>query len=95
LEKKKGTNTLPKKLVQAAQAKRKEMTELSFAKAFLSSLDSKPVRIPYDYVVDPATMPIRGPVRVALALPSSQISNKHKKQYIHGYMYIYICNVYI
>ncbi|KUL81685.1 hypothetical protein ZTR_10438 [Talaromyces verruculosus] len=31
------------------------MTEASFTRSFLQSLDTKPIRLPYDYVADPAT----------------------------------------
>ncbi|EED24586.1 conserved hypothetical protein [Talaromyces stipitatus ATCC 10500] len=31
------------------------MTEVSFTRSFLQVVDSKPIRLPYDYVADPAT----------------------------------------
>ncbi|KAG9236123.1 cell-cycle control medial ring component-domain-containing protein [Amylocarpus encephaloides] len=43
------------------------MTELSFAKAFLSSLDSRPSKFTADHIEDPKTYPARG----AVILPKS------------------------
>ncbi|KAH8907213.1 hypothetical protein BR93DRAFT_686399 [Coniochaeta sp. PMI_546] len=37
------------------------MTEVSFARTFLSTLDSKPTKIPADHVEDPRTYPSRPP----------------------------------
>ncbi|MCJ1244210.1 hypothetical protein MMC30_001408 [Trapelia coarctata] len=37
------------------------MTELSFAKSFLSTLDSRPVKLQSDYVADPKTFEPKGP----------------------------------
>ena len=39
------------------------MTELSFAKSFLSTLDSRAIKLQADHVVDPKTLEIKGPVR--------------------------------
>ncbi|KAK2749144.1 hypothetical protein FQN57_006759 [Myotisia sp. PD_48] len=38
------------------------MTELSFAKSFLSTLDSRPVKLPADHVFDPRTFAPRFPI---------------------------------
>ncbi|KAI4159790.1 MAG: hypothetical protein LQ342_006301 [Letrouitia transgressa] len=38
------------------------MTELSFAKSFLSTLDSRPIKLPADHVADPRTFQIKGAV---------------------------------
>jgi hypothetical protein len=38
------------------------MTELSFAKSFLSTLDSRPVKLRSDYVADPQKTGLRVPV---------------------------------
>ncbi|PLB38585.1 uncharacterized protein BDW47DRAFT_24220 [Aspergillus candidus] len=45
------------------------MTEVSFIKSFLNSLDSKPVKLPADYVIDPERVPLRAPY-VLPKLPS-------------------------
>ncbi|PLN85510.1 cell-cycle control medial ring component [Aspergillus taichungensis] len=37
------------------------MSEVSFIKSFLNSLDSKPVKLPADYVIDPERVPLRAP----------------------------------
>lgn len=39
------------------------MTELSFAKSFLATLDSRPVKLQSDHVADPKTFEPKGPVR--------------------------------
>lgn len=39
------------------------MTELSFAKSFLSTLDSRTIKLQSDYVADPKTIEFKGPVR--------------------------------
>lgn len=39
------------------------MTELAFAKSFLSTVDSRPVKLRYDHVIDPASMRVPIPVR--------------------------------
>lgn len=41
---------------------RDKMTEVSFAKSFLTALDSKPAKLPADYVEDPRNYPARTPV---------------------------------
>lgn len=41
------------------------MTEVSFTRSFLQSVDKKPIRLPYDYVADPVTT--RLPVPVSLS----------------------------
>jgi len=49
-----------------------EMTELSFAKSFLSTLDSRPIKLQSDYVADPKTFEPKGPVsllRSTLSIP--------------------------
>ncbi|MCJ1478305.1 hypothetical protein MMC13_006982 [Lambiella insularis] len=47
------------------------MTELSFAKTFLSTLDSRPIKLPADHAFDPKTFSPKGPVRLPLLpLPS-------------------------
>jgi len=38
------------------------MTEVSFARSFLSTLDARPIKISADHVEDPRTYPARGPV---------------------------------
>jgi hypothetical protein len=38
------------------------MTELSFTKTFLQGVDSKPIKLPYDYVVPPEDMRLPVPV---------------------------------
>lgn len=38
------------------------MTEVSFARSFLSALDARPIKISADHVEDPKTYPARGPV---------------------------------
>jgi hypothetical protein len=38
------------------------MTELSFTKTFLQEVDSKPIKLPYDYVVPPEDMRLPVPV---------------------------------
>ncbi|KAL8921989.1 MAG: hypothetical protein Q9208_005443 [Pyrenodesmia sp. 3 TL-2023] len=37
------------------------MTELSFAKSFLSTLDNRPVKLPADYAADLKTLELKGP----------------------------------
>ncbi|KAL8757685.1 MAG: hypothetical protein Q9184_004146 [Pyrenodesmia sp. 2 TL-2023] len=39
-----------------------KMTELSFAKSFLSTLDNRPVKLPADHVADLKTLELKGPV---------------------------------
>lgn len=41
------------------------MTELSFAKTFLTTLDSKPTKLSEDHVEDPKNYPGRGAVRLS------------------------------
>lgn len=38
------------------------MSELTFCKSFLSALDTRPVKLPADYVFDPQTVGLRVPV---------------------------------
>ena len=38
------------------------MTELSFAKSFLSTLDARPIKLQADHVADPKTFEPKGPV---------------------------------
>lgn len=45
------------------------MSELAFCKSFLSALDTRPVKLPADYVFDPQTVGLRVPVSNAV-LPS-------------------------
>ena len=40
------------------------MTELTFAKSFLSTLDSRPIKLPSDHAFDPKTFEPKGPVRI-------------------------------
>lgn len=37
------------------------MTELTFAKSFLSTLDSRPIKLPSDHIADPKTFSPKGP----------------------------------
>lgn len=37
------------------------MTELTFAKSFLSTLDSRPIKLPSDHIADPQTFSPKGP----------------------------------
>jgi len=37
------------------------MAEITFAKSFLSALDSRPVKLQNDYIADPQTLGLRGP----------------------------------
>ena len=43
------------------------MTEVSFARQFLSSLDSKPNKISADHVEDPRSYPSRSAVRITIS----------------------------
>ncbi len=40
----------------------RKMTELSFAKSFLSTLDNRPIKLPADYAADLKTLELKGPV---------------------------------
>ena len=51
------------------------MSELSFAKQFLSTLDSKPIRLQADHVEDPKKYPMGNPVS----------PKKDLMSYIYGY----------
>jgi len=42
-----------------------KMTELSFARSFLASLDSRPTRLSAEHVEDPRSYPARGAVRIS------------------------------
>jgi len=46
-----------------------KMTELSFAKSFLSTLDSRTIKLQSDHAADPKTFEPKGPV--SLPTPSS------------------------
>lgn len=48
-----------------------KMTELAFAKSFLSSLDTKPTKISADHVEDPRSYPARSAVCPRPSLPPS------------------------
>lgn len=50
-----------------------EMSELSFAKQFLTALDSRPAKISADHVADPKNYPAQGAVRVTLNPPEKVI----------------------
>lgn len=39
------------------------MAEVSFAQTFLTTLDSRPIKLPADHVEDPRNYPARQPVR--------------------------------
>lgn len=39
------------------------MSEVNFIKSFLSSLDSRPIKLPADYVFDPERVGLKVPVR--------------------------------
>jgi hypothetical protein len=45
------------------------MTELSFAKSFLSTLDSRPIKLPSDHGADPKTFEPKGPVNLPPSTP--------------------------
>lgn len=45
------------------------MTEINFIKSYLASLDSRPVKLPADYVFDPERVGLRVPV----CLPTKNI----------------------
>jgi len=47
---------------QAIYQRIHKMTELSFAKSFLATLDSRPTRLSADHVEDPRSYPARGAV---------------------------------
>ncbi len=49
------------------------MTELSFAKSFLSTLDSRTIKLQSDHAADPKTFEPKGPV--SLPTPSNIINN--------------------
>ena len=55
-----------------------KMSEVSFIKSFLNSLDSKPVKLPADYVIDPERVPLRAPVRPSPLISPSSTSNSKK-----------------
>ena len=46
------------------------MTELSFAKSFLATLDSRPIKLQSDYAADPKTFEPKGPV-MPFSIPPS------------------------
>ena len=54
------------------------MTELSFAKSFLSTLDSKPVKLQADHAADPKTFEPKGavslPFPISDQLPETRVS---------------------
>jgi hypothetical protein len=41
------------------------MSEVTFAKQFLATLDKKPIKLPADHVSDPRQYPSQSPVRLA------------------------------
>lgn len=45
------------------------MSELAFAKSFLSSLDSRPIKLRADHVFDPERVGLRVPVCLLLEFP--------------------------
>lgn len=49
------------------------MSELSFAKSFLSTLDSRPIKLRADHVFDPEQVGLRVPVSLLYALLRSTI----------------------
>lgn len=53
------------------------MSELTFAKAFLSTLDSRPIKLRADHVVDPQQVGLQGPVS-----SSPHTSMPHALQYV-------------
>ena len=61
-----GIGNLAKRLRE--QLKAADMSELSFAKTFLTTLDAKPTKYSSDYVFDPKTFATRIPVRPSLQL---------------------------
>ncbi|KAG9241307.1 cell-cycle control medial ring component-domain-containing protein [Calycina marina] len=56
------------------------MTELTFARQFLQTLDSKPAKLSPDHVEDPRNYPARG----AYILPKQPDAFKKKSKPIHG-----------
>ncbi|KAL9015766.1 MAG: hypothetical protein Q9185_006846 [Variospora sp. 1 TL-2023] len=58
------------------------MTELSFAKSFLSTLDARPIKLQSDHVADPKTLELKGPLKslrstpppFTLSLPNTPLS---------------------
>ncbi|KHO02052.1 Ubiquitin supergroup [Metarhizium album ARSEF 1941] len=69
------------------------MAEAAFAKTFLSSLDSRPIKLSPDHVEDAKSFPPRPPVRPSLPQPNKRACNRtgpeqekeaktHKMQYI-------------
>lgn len=44
------------------------MAEVAFAKTFLTSLDSRPIKLSPDHIEDPKTFPPRPPVRLQTTL---------------------------
>ncbi|KAK1772498.1 hypothetical protein QBC33DRAFT_521446 [Phialemonium atrogriseum] len=53
------------------------MAEVSFAKSFLSTLDSRPQKITPDHVEDPRTYPARSPY--TLPRPAKQMTRPHRR----------------
>lgn len=51
------------------------MSELTFAKAFLSTLDSRPIKLRADHVVDPQQVGLQGPVSSCLYTSISHAFN--------------------
>lgn len=58
-----------------------DMSELTFAKSFLSSLDSKPQKLPADHVYDLKTFSPRIPVRRFLSL--------HIPHYLYAHLFVF------
>src|SRR3954447_12676419 len=63
-----GIGTLANRLRD--QLKAADMSELNFAKSFLTALDAKTTKYPSDHVFDPKTFPPRIPVCSVLLSPS-------------------------
>ena len=47
------------------------MSEVTFAKTFLATLDKRPIKLPADHVGDPRKYPGQSPVNITTALASS------------------------
>jgi hypothetical protein len=69
-----GVSNLAKRLRD--QLKAADMSELSFAKTFLTTLDAKNRKYSSDHVFDPKTFTTRIPVFVPQSIPHAQLSAK-------------------
>ena len=49
------------------------MSEVNFAKVFLSTLDKKPIKLPADHVSDPKQYPNQSPVCSDFSYPQIQL----------------------